>query len=82
MLDYVGWLSTLCFTIAGLPQVIKTIKEGHARGISTGFLFFWYLGNVTGAVYSIACRNVPLSIGFVVTVLFGSIMVKYKLFNK
>ena len=81
MINFIGWLSTFCFTIAGFPQVLKTIKEGHARGISTGFLFFWFMGNVTGAIYAVSSGSFPLAIGFITTVLFGSIIWKYKLFN-
>ena len=77
----IGWLSTICFTIAGLPQVVKTIRDGHARGISTGFLFFWYFGNVTGAVYAIQTNSIPLAIGFITTVIFGSVIWKFKIFN-
>lgn len=41
--DIFGWLSTLCLAVSGIPQAIKTWKDGHARGLSFGMVFLWGL---------------------------------------
>lgn len=82
MIEVIGWLSTFCFTIAGAPQVLKAVKDGHADGVATGFLLFWYLGNVFGTMYAVSTGSIPLGMGFLTSVAFGSILWQIKLSRK
>lgn len=82
MIELIGWFSTGCFTVAGFPQVVKTVREGHADGVSTGFLIFWFLGNLLGSIYAFLAGSYPLAIGFTTSVFFGSIIWRYKLWRR
>ena len=77
--ELLGWISSICFTLAGLPQVVRTIKERHAEGFSAGFLILWFLGNVFGALFAYSTQSTPLLIGFCTSVIFGLVIWKYKI---
>lgn len=82
MIEIIGWISTISFTIAGFPQVTKTIREGHADGVSAGFLTFWFLGNFFGSIYALLAASYPLAIGFMTSVTFGLIIWRYKIWKR
>ncbi len=46
MADVVGWIGSILFAICGAPQALKSIREGHSRGLSPAFLGFWFTGEV------------------------------------
>lgn len=55
MPDLVGWIGSILFAICGAPQALKSIREGHSRGMAPAFLAFW-LGGELCYLYSTAAK--------------------------
>lgn len=55
MVDLIGWLGSVLLAVCGLPQALKSIREGHSRGVSPTFLMFW-LGGELCYLYSTAAK--------------------------
>lgn len=53
LFNFFGMLGATCFALCSLPQIIKCVKEGHASGVSWGFVFMGLGGNVLSAAYLI-----------------------------
>lgn len=51
MFNFFGILGAILFALCSLPQVAKCISEGHASGLSWGFIFMGIGGNVFSAIY-------------------------------
>jgi len=41
-----GWIGTVCFSLCGVPQVLKCIHHGNADGLAPLFLFLWLGGEI------------------------------------
>ena len=48
---WLGIFGTLALAIGGIPQVIKTFREGHAMGLSAGMIWSWLIGFSTLFTY-------------------------------
>lgn len=53
LFNFFGMLGATCFALCSLPQIIKCVKEGHASGVSWGFVFMGIGGNAFSAAYLI-----------------------------
>lgn len=42
----IGWIGSICFAMCGIPQVLKCIRHGNADGLSSFFLFLWFVGEI------------------------------------
>jgi len=51
--NFLGMLGAACFALCTLPQITKCVKEGHASGVSWGFVFMGIGGYVFSAAYLI-----------------------------
>jgi uncharacterized protein with PQ loop repeat len=49
----IGTLGSIAFALSGLPQAIKSIHDGHSKGISHGMLWLWLFGEVCMIFYSL-----------------------------
>ncbi len=83
-IEALGWLSSLLLSACSLPQVIQILREGHAEGLSKGFLFMWAAGNLLTQVYIITKFGMVMSLlsKYWANDVFLCIMIKYKLFPK
>lgn len=59
-MDAIGWLSSACFMVCALPQVIKCIKMRSATGLSWAFLLLWFFGELFGIVYVLPKGHRPI----------------------
>jgi len=81
---WLGYLATALFIIASLFQMIRSVKEGHSKGVSHGMI--WLL--ITGFI--IMCFYVPFHLGwdgvlmtaYIGQLLIWSVIGKYKYFPK
>lgn len=46
-----GTIGAACFALCSLPQIAKCLREGHASGVSWGFVIMGIGGNVFSAAY-------------------------------
>jgi uncharacterized protein with PQ loop repeat len=65
MAEIVGWLGAILLAVCGAPQALKSIRDGHSRGISSSFLTLW-LGGELCFLYSTVAK-----FGFVSWLLFN-----------
>lgn len=78
LMEVLGWVGQLSLTICALPQVIKTIREGHSKGVSWGTLILWFVGEVFSCLYVIFLGKWPLIINYFLNVLVIPIIIWYK----
>ena len=80
MIELIGILGSLSLALCGLPMLIKAVKEQHAKGVSSGFLILWLLGElllVTYVLMTTADWILLLNYGF--NVVLVTAIVYYKL---
>ena len=54
MITLLGWIGSLCFAAAGIPQGCQCIRQGHANGVSLLMLILWLIGEVCYVVAVLA----------------------------
>jgi uncharacterized protein with PQ loop repeat len=45
-MTFIGWVGSILFSVCGLPQSIKTWKDGNADGLDMNFLLLWTGGEI------------------------------------
>jgi len=51
MIESLGILGSVLLALCGLPMLLKALKDKHVDGVSLGFLWMWFLGEVFVFVY-------------------------------
>lgn len=78
MLEAVGWIGGVLLAVCGIPQAIKTIRDGHCD-ISHLFIWAWFLGEVLTLIYIMPTGSLPLYLNYSVNVIATSIILFYRL---
>ncbi len=55
-----GMVATLLLSLCGVPLLIKTVRDGHCRGLSAGFISAWALGELLMLIYVVCYKPVDL----------------------
>ena len=50
----IGLIGMVCFSLSGLPQLLKAIKEGHSDGMAAGTIWLWLTGEFCYICYTLA----------------------------
>ena len=50
LFKFIGIVSTICFTLSSIPELVNTIKQGYV-GVATGTLYLWFFGELTAILY-------------------------------
>lgn len=74
-----GLLAAACTTFAFLPQVIKTWQTRSTKDISLGMFLVLVIGILLWLTYGLIILDIPLIAANVVTLLFGVIILYFKL---
>ncbi len=82
MREFIGYISSIALAVCTVPEVIKSIKNGHSNGLSWGFLLLWYLGAICGIIYILPLRLLPSMLNYVLSIFLLSIISWYKLFPR
>ena len=82
MIEIIGWFGSIFYSVAGWPQVIKTVKKGNANGVSLYFLLLMILGAITFLVYSFAIGSLAMVFCNSSTFLSMLITAKYVIFPR
>ena len=53
LLEVVGLVGATCFALSGVPQKIKSIKDGHSDGMSHGTIWLWLIGEGAMLLYAL-----------------------------
>jgi uncharacterized protein with PQ loop repeat len=79
-----GWAGAVFFAFCAVPQAIKTLKDGHARNLSSLFLWMWFWGAAFcagGAFLDVGV--VPwLMFNYSLSLLCVSLLLRYNLFPR
>jgi uncharacterized protein with PQ loop repeat len=81
-LELIGWIGAIAFALCGLPQAILSYKQGHAMGISWGFLGLWYVGEICTLIYIMPTQQWPLIFNYVMNLLFVTVVLRYKIWPR
>ncbi len=65
MADFIGWIGSIAFAICGLPQAWECFKNKSAKGINSGFVVLWLIGEVCYVV------SVLMKFGWVTWMMFN-----------
>ena len=78
MIEVVGWVGAICFSICALPQAYKTWKIKHADDLSALFLWLWTIGEVCMLVYVWPRQDWPLIVNYVFNLVCLIVILYYK----
>jgi uncharacterized protein with PQ loop repeat len=74
-----NWAGSILLALCAIPQAIKCIREGHAKGIDNTFLVMWASGELLLLAYVIQTGQVALSVNYGCNVLCLAVITKYKI---
>lgn len=80
--QFFGWIYSAAFALSAVPQVIRSIKDGHTKGLADGTLILWLLGEVGGLVYGFGLMQLPIILNCLVNAIFVGIIIYYRLFPR
>jgi hypothetical protein len=77
----VGWLGAFALAVCSFPLLVRTVADGHARGVSLAFLLLWWVGEVLMLehVRRSPARSVPLMVNYATNVAIVGVILFYRL---
>ncbi len=77
---FLGTVGAVCFALSGVPQAIKSWREGHSKGISHGTIILWLVGEGCMLAYALYfyTRDIILTANYTFNFMFVSVIFKYK----
>jgi uncharacterized protein with PQ loop repeat len=80
--QFFGWVYSLAFALSALPQTLKSIKDGHTKGVADGTLILWSTGEIGGILYGLGIGELPIIFNCAMNTIFVGIIVRYRLFPR
>ena len=80
-METIGYLGGLLLAICGIPEVIRTVKDGCCH-LGWAFLLLWFFGEVFMEIYAFGLRDYPLIFNYTFNLVLVGIMLFYKIKNK
>ncbi|HTD41206.1 MAG TPA: SemiSWEET transporter [Mucilaginibacter sp.] len=77
--DIIGYLAAFGTTVSFLPQAIKTIQTKNTSGISLYMYALFTAGTFLWLMYGVMSHSLPVAVANVITFVFASIILVYKL---
>ncbi len=78
----VAWTGNALLALCAVPQAWKCYNEGHATGMSTGFLSMWSAGEILTFIYTIHLMDWPLMLNYATNAVLIAIMFRYKIWPR
>jgi uncharacterized protein with PQ loop repeat len=80
----IGVLGAICFALSGLPQAIKSWKDGHSNGIATATVWLWLIGELFTLIYTYSKypNDYILILNYLSNVILVGIVFKYKYWKR
>jgi len=78
-MEVIGWISSFCFAICGIPLAYKSYKEKHSDGQPWLFLFLWFTGEIAAFIYTLDKEVLPLQVNYVLNFMCLLIIMYYKI---
>ncbi|WP_426668455.1 SemiSWEET transporter [Mucilaginibacter sp. McL0603] len=77
--DIIGYMAAFGTTVSFLPQAIKTIQTKDTSGISLYMYMLFTAGTFLWLMYGLMSHSLPVAVANVITFVFASIILVYKL---
>lgn len=78
-IDMIGYLAAFGTTVSFLPQAIKTIQTKDTSGISLYMYMLFTAGTLFWLIYGVLSHSLPVAVANVITFVFASIILAYKI---
>jgi len=78
-MEIIGWLGSILLAFCGLPQAIESYRTKSSEGLTWGFLFMWFVGEILTIIYILPQMVLPLLFNYTANVIFLSIIIYYKI---
>lgn len=78
----IGYMAAFGTTASFLPQAIKTIRTKNTSGISLSMYALFTAGTLFWMIYGIMSGSLPVTVANVITFVFASIILVYKIIYK
>jgi uncharacterized protein with PQ loop repeat len=84
IINLCGLVGATAFAISGVPQMIKSIKDGHAYGVAWGMIILWLIGEVAMIAYTLMkYTNDYILLGnYLINFMVISVIAFYKIFPR
>ena len=64
-----GWVATTLFSIALIPQIVKTLKRKSTEGVSVLLFIIFLVANIIALFYALLISQLPLIIKYILGIL-------------
>jgi len=83
-LEVIGWIGAISFSLCAFPQLVKTLKDGHAKSLTWGLLLLWLNGEICMFYYLAASESLKpqLVANYCFNIFQLCVMLKYKVFPR
>lgn len=83
-MELIGWIGSLLFGICGFPQAYQCYKDGHAKGISSSFIWLWTGGEIFTFIYvaMLPITSWPLIANYTINLISVIMILKYKYWER
>ena len=79
MIEAVGWIGACLLALCAVPQAYKCCVDGHADGLSWGFLGMWLGGELfTLAYVAVVTPNLILFLNYFVNIVCLAVIIAVK----
>lgn len=79
MIELYGYVGGALLAFCALPLLVKTVRDGHARGVSLGFLLMWAVGEALTLRYvADVSPTVPLIANYCVNLAMVLVVLGYR----
>lgn len=82
MIDSLGWLGSLMLAVCAVPQAWSSWRLGHSKGLSSGMLWLWGMGDLLMLIDTIDKNYIPLIVNYGFNLVLITIIVRYKMFPR
>ena len=83
MIDVLGYFGAFVMMTCLLPQIVKTVREGHANGLSAAYAIMAEIGMICLLVYVIlTSKAMPLIANYLINSIGFLVLLKYKFFPR
>jgi MtN3 and saliva related transmembrane protein len=77
--EAIGTFAAICTTFSFLPQALKVIKTKHTKDLSLLMYSVFEIGVIAWMIYGFLIGSYPVAIANVVTLVFATIILVYKI---
>jgi uncharacterized protein with PQ loop repeat len=83
MISLIGYIAMACLITSGIPQALRSIKQGNSNGIAGGFIILTLSGFVLMSLYLLLTKPIiPVLLNYSCNIIVMSVIGYYKLWPR